>query len=194
MNFNQIINDYASNVGTLIHNVKPVDVQAMLDILCETYVKNRMIFIFGNGGSAATSSHIAEDFSKGTRCEGKPTLRAVSLTDNTPLLTAISNDLSYEFIFENQLEIMLNPGDCVLAISASGNSPNVLKAVRYARQKNSRIMSLTGFTGGELKKMSDANIHFASHDYGIVEDLHLMSGHILASCMRKYIADFAVDK
>jgi D-sedoheptulose 7-phosphate isomerase len=192
MNFINTINAYVSSVESLVKTINPSHISAMLDILCDTYRANRMIFIFGNGGSAATSSHIAEDFSKGTRCDGKPTLRAVSLTDNTPLLTAISNDLSYEFIFENQLEIMLNPGDCVFGISASGNSPNVIKAVKYAKEKGSRIISLTGFTGGELRKLSTANIHFDSHDYGVVEDLHLCAGHILAACMRKFIAGYDV--
>ncbi len=130
-----ILKNYLSLINQYTNELSSNKIANALSILEETYKRSQMIIIFGNGGSAATSSHIAEDLSKGCATEGKPILRAVSLTDNTPLLTAISNDISYEMIFEKQLEILYTEGSSIIAISASGNSPNVLRGVNYAKNK-----------------------------------------------------------
>jgi D-sedoheptulose 7-phosphate isomerase len=185
--FMTVLENYLSSIKNYIDNIDPQDFNKALDILKSAYNCSQMILIFGNGGSAATSSHLAEDLSKGCACEGKAVLRAVSLTDNTPLLTAISNDLSYEMIFEKQLEILYTEGSVIIAISASGNSANVLRGVTYARKKGAKIISFTGFEGGQLKKISDANIHVPLNDFGPIEDMHMMIGHILTVYMRDYI-------
>jgi D-sedoheptulose 7-phosphate isomerase len=188
MNYKAQITGYIKNIGDLLNKLDTQTLEKALGILEEMYKKNKMVLIFGNGGSAATASHIAEDLSKGTSCAGKPKFRAVSLTDSTPLLTAISNDISVDAIFEHQLEILLSSGDCVLAISASGNSKNVINGVNFAKSKGAKVLSFTGFSGGKLKGLSDANLHVNHNDFGPVEDLHLMFGHIIAVCLKEYIS------
>src|SRR5437773_172474 len=105
-----------------------------MDVMWQAYKNNKQIFIFGNGGSAGTSNHMVNDLAKGSSVEGKMRLRVIGLADNMSLLTAIANDISYEVVFEEQLKNLLNPGDVCIAISASGNSPNVVKAVNYAKE------------------------------------------------------------
>jgi D-sedoheptulose 7-phosphate isomerase len=190
MNARQIISGYIASARDILAAIPEDAIQAALSIVEETYSGSKVLFIFGNGGSAATSSHIAEDLSKGCACKGKPSLKAMSLTDNTPLLTALSNDFSYDAVFEKQLEIIYSPGDTVLAISASGNSKNVIHGVEYAKARGGRVIGFTGFDGGKLRALSDANIHVPYHDFGLVEDMHLLFGHILTACMRQFIETF----
>lgn len=159
-----------------------------IDRLVEEFENARMsgntIFIVGNGGSATTSTTMANDLGfdvikkSGTN---KP-FRVLALTDNTSVLTAIANDVGYENIFLNQLKIHYRPGDKLLAISASGNSPNVVAAAEWVRQQGGSVMSFVGFTGGKLKEISNVLIHVKSQagEYGPVEDAHLVLNHVLA--------------
>lgn len=142
------------------------------------------IFIAGNGGSATTATSMGNDLGfdvikkSGT---DKP-IRVFALTDNTSVMTAIANDTGYENIFLNQLKIHYRPGDKLLAISASGNSPNIVAAAEWVKRQGGRLMSFTGFSGGRLKRISDISVHIESEagEYGIVEDAHLVMNHILA--------------
>jgi D-sedoheptulose 7-phosphate isomerase len=140
------------------------------------------IFFCGNGGSAATASHVANDLAIGCRSGNKP-FQALSLTDNLPILTAIGNDYGYEEIFVQQLRTHLRPGDVVVAISASGNSPNVIKAVKYANSRGAFTVALTGFDGGQLKRLAGLGIHVPTNkgEYGPVEDVHLILDHLVSS-------------
>ena len=137
----------------------------------------------GNGGSAAVASHYANDIRIGTQTNGHKPFKAVSLTDNISIMTALANDEGYENIFVRQLEGALKAHDVVFALSVSGNSPNVLKAVRYAKEIGAITISCTGFDGGELKKITDINLHMPTKhgDYGPVEDVFTILGHLLYS-------------
>jgi len=143
----------------------------------------RTIFLIGNGGSAATASHFANDLALGPRVYGARAYRAISLTDNCALLTAAGNDLGYETIFLEQLKTLLQPKDVVIAISASGNSPNVLRAIEYANQRGAITIGLTGFDGGTLRQIVTEHLHVSTPhgDYGPVEDLHLILNHLITS-------------
>jgi D-sedoheptulose 7-phosphate isomerase len=143
----------------------------------------RTIFLIGNGGSAATASHFANDLSIGPRKLGAQAYRAISLSDNTAVLTAAGNDLGYDTVFVEQLRTLLDAGDVVIAISASGNSPNILKAVEYANQLGAVTIGFTGFDGGALGSMVSEHVNVATPngDYGPVEDLHLMLNHLISS-------------
>ena len=148
------------------------------------------IFFCGNGGSAATASHFANDIAIGTRSPQKP-FRAVSLTDNVAVITAIANDDGYDHIFVQQLQTLMEPGDLVVAISASGNSQNVVAAVEYANAHGNPTIALTGFDGGKLKVAATVTIHINSlkGDYGPVEDMHMVLDHMIGSyLMRAVIA------
>jgi len=141
--------------------------------------------VMGNGGSAATASHIATDWSKTAERIGKPLIRCMSLNDNTAFMTAIGNDLGYAELFSRQLQNLLNRGDLVVIISGSGNSPNVIKAAEYARKTGAKTIAMTGFTGGKLRQMADICLHVDSDQYGVIEDMHMAAGSILAFYLKQ---------
>src|SRR5256884_4283800 len=132
--------------------------ETVLRLLEEAYHNGRRIFIMGNGGSAATASHFALDLAKNTIMPGAPRLKAISLTDHVPLITAWSNDIAYEHIFSEQLANMIEPGDVVIGISASGNSPNVINAMKLTKQHRGFTIGLLGARGGQIKQMVDAYV------------------------------------
>ncbi|MBL8026602.1 MAG: SIS domain-containing protein [Fibrobacteres bacterium] len=182
-----IIESYLKNVNDTLSKVSVDKIDAAITLIQNAYLSKQTIFIIGNGGSAATSSHLAEDLSKGCACDGKPSLKALSLTDNTPLLTALSNDYCYEDVFKKQLEIFYQPKDMLIAISASGNSKNIVRAVDYVKGNYGTVIGLTGFKGGYLYEKSDVALHVPFDDFGIVEDLHLMISHIVTESMKHFI-------
>jgi len=141
----------------------------------------------GNGGSASTASHFACDLGKGTICEGKPRFRVVSLNDNMPLITALSNDFGYERVFIEQLMNLVSPDDLVISITGSGNSPNILKAVEYAKKQGAKTIGLIGFGGGKLQEIVDEHITVSNTNYGQVEDIHLILAHALSQYFKEMI-------
>ncbi len=147
------------------------------------------IFFLGNGGSAATASHWANDM---VRWRKRP-FKAVSLVDNAAVLTAIANDAGYDRVFEHQLESQMRSGDVVVAISASGNSPNLLRAVEYANCHEATTVALTGFAGGSLMRIAQVVVHVesAAGDYGPVEDVHMILGHLVTSFLWEGFAEEA---
>jgi D-sedoheptulose 7-phosphate isomerase len=149
----------------------------LVRIFMDAYDTGRTIFIFGNGGSAALASHMACDLAKGTSNGSDKRLRVLALTDNIPLITAWANDTGYENIFAQQLETFVQPGDVVCAISASGNSANVLKALRFARNAHAITTGITGFRGGKMKQLCDVCVVVPSSNMQIIEDLHLSIAH-----------------
>src|SRR5438067_5130212 len=142
----------------MVHAISLQHLQQVLRMLEETYYHGHRIFIMGNGGSAATASHFALDLAKNTIMPGAPRLKAISLTDHVPLITAWSNDTAYEHIFAEQLANMIEPGDVVIGISTSGNSPNVINALHLARTFQAATIGLLGATGGKLKSIVDAAV------------------------------------
>lgn len=158
-------------------------VAAFVELLLKAREQGRSVFFIGNGGSAATASHFANDLSIGTRTGDVRPFRAVSLTDNVAVMTALANDEGYDRIFVDQLKVAMRDGDALVAISASGNSPNVIAAVNYARARGATIVGLTGFDGGKLKQSADISLHVptAKGEYGPVEDIHMIFDHLIGS-------------
>ena len=157
--------------------------QRWADLLYDAWEQQHFVFIFGNGGSGTTASHMAEDLGKSTLLEAdlqdssKKRLKVLSLTDNAGWIMAVGNDLGYDQIFVQQLMNYASPGDLVIAISGSGNSPNVLKAVQWANQQGLKTFGLTGYDGGQLKKEQQEGLHVALDDMGMVESIHLALFH-----------------
>lgn len=183
MKIHKFIDSYTESIIKLLKDIDKDAVESIINALEETLVLNSKVYILGNGGSAATASHMVNDLGVGLKRRDIAKFNVVSLADNTPVCSAIANDIGYENIFYMQLKDVLTKDDVVIAISCSGNSPNILKAVNYAKEIGSSIIGLTGFDGGELKKLSTINFHVAtqSGDYGLVEDMHMILDHIIYS-------------
>ena len=160
-------------------------ITAAAEMLLECQHRGSTIFVLGNGGSAATASHFACDLAKGTRINGAPSFRVMPLTDNVPLMTAWGNDTSYDRIFAEQLIALVRPGDVVVIISASGNSPNVLRAAEAARAASAITISMTGQTGGKLRRLSDLTLRVPSASIELVEDAHMVIAHSLCVALRE---------
>jgi D-sedoheptulose 7-phosphate isomerase len=155
-----------------------------------------MVFLIGNGGSASKASHLAQDFSKGLIQNPNPSnrLKALSLTDNIPYITALGNDEGYENIFTGQLKIFANEGDYLLAISGSGNSKNIINAVNFAKSHNMTVIGVTGYDGGVLKKLSDISVHVNLNDMCMVESVHSMLFHYIVTNLRERISGVSIDE
>lgn len=184
---------YFELLSTTIGSLPFAQVDRIADLLVRAYEQQRTIFIFGNGGSAALASHFACDLGKGTVNGSRKRFRVLALTDNVPLMTAWANDSKYEDIFSEQLTNFAAPGDIAFAISASGNSPNVLKALRVAKSGGSITAGLTGFSGGQMLGLCDACIVVPCDNMQIIEDLHLCVAHSLFTCVQAKICSGAKD-
>ncbi len=174
---------YTAYIADLLDQLDYAAIERVGLLLEDARQRGRTIFLVGNGGSAATASHLACDLSLGPRVFGGKAYRAISLSDNTALISAAGNDLGFDTVFVEQLKTLLRRGDVVVAISASGNSPNVVKAVEYANHAGAVTIGLTGFDGGRLRQIAAEQIHVPTPkgDYGPVEDLHLMLNHLITS-------------
>ena len=159
-------------------------VESITEVLLRAREQARTVFIIGNGGSASTAAHMATDLCKVTAVDGQPGVRAVSLPDNVALLTAWSNDAAYEYSFSGPLQAYVVSGDVLVAISASGRSPNVLEATRVANRMGVMTIGLTGFGGGELARLAQISVVVDAHDYGLVEDAHLAINHALTAAVK----------
>ncbi len=156
----------------------------IVELLIAARQRDATVFVCGNGGSAATASHMAADLAKGAPVGPITGLRTIALTDSVPLLTAWGNDLGYDRVFAEQLRNLARTGDVLVAISASGNSPNVLAAVDEAHARAMTVIGLSGFGGGRLADMADVAVVADSNEYGPVEDIHLMLNHAIAESVR----------
>lgn len=185
--------NYLRAVTAALSELDRAKISRVIEILWEAYLHDQQIFFLGNGGSATAASHLVTDLAKGVLGHRGdtpvPPVRAISLTANQALLTAWANDVGYESIFVGQLRAYLLPHDVVVAISASGNSENVLRAVRFAREQDATIIGLAGLGGGALAPLADTCITIASNHYGVIEDIHLQIGHIISSYFRQRITE-----
>jgi D-sedoheptulose 7-phosphate isomerase len=179
------LEDHINEVRAVLSQIPIAAIERVVEIILEAYGNGGHVYVVGNGGSATNATHFACDLSKATIVEGRARLRVTSLTDNVALLTAWANDTSYEKVFSEQLTNLLNPGDVVIAISASGNSPNVVSAIRAARLMGAATVGLVGFSGGRLLELVDAAVHVPSQDYGVVEDCHSVLEHAVTVCTKK---------
>lgn len=180
-----VLEAHLEAVRVALSRIPLPDVARVVDAVRTAHVQGRHIYIFGNGGSASTATHFACDLSKATVIKGRRRLRVTSLTDNIALMTALANDMSYEHVFAEPVRNLVNPGDLVIAISASGNSPNVLKGIGAAREQGAITVGLVGCTGGRLIHMVDICVHVKHHDYGVVEDCHLVLEHAITASVRE---------
>jgi D-sedoheptulose 7-phosphate isomerase len=175
---------YLARLKDGIDRVPADRVEAIGEILYRAYRHNKQVFIIGNGGSAATASHMACDLGKNTITPNRPRFRVLSLNDNMPLLSALANDVGYDHVFSEQLTNLIRPGDVLISITASGNSPNIVRAMEYARSRAATNIGLLGFDGGRALELADEFVLVPVDDYGIVEDLHMVLDHILTEYFR----------
>jgi D-sedoheptulose 7-phosphate isomerase len=183
--------EYLTGLRAVMDRVDVGQVAALLGELERAYREDRQVFIAGNGGSAATASHMACDLAKTilgrTPDPATRRFRVMSLTDNVPLITAIANDLGYEHVFTEQLAVLARPGDLLLVISASGSSPNVVGVVRMARERGLRTAGLLGFDGGAALPLLDTPLLVPDFNYGFVEDLHMVIDHLVTAYFQRQL-------
>jgi len=173
------VRSYLDRLGVLLKKLNPDEVSRVGQLLADARAEGRQVFLCGNGGSAALASHVAVDLGKGCSRNRPKRFRVQSFTDNVPWMTALSNDLSYEDVFVEQLRNFAQKGDVLLAISSSGNSKNILKAVEYANQIGCETVGLSGFSGGKLKGLCKHHVLVPADHMGLIEDGQMVVGHIL---------------
>jgi len=183
----EVISSYFAELQQMIASISLSHLQAILRLLEEAYRTGHRIFIMGNGGSAATASHFALDLAKNTIMPGAPRVKAISLTDHVPLITAWSTDTAYEHVFAEQLANMIEPGDVAIGISASGNSPNVINALCLTKQLGGVTIGLLGAEGGKIKDIVDAYVLAPGQNIEQEEDAHLILAHIITRHMRAIV-------
>jgi D-sedoheptulose 7-phosphate isomerase len=177
--------DYLLSVQAVLARLDHAIVDRMVEVVWRGYEEGRTLFLFGNGGSAALASHFACDIGKGTIAGKRKRLKTVALTDNVALITAWANDKAYDAIFAEQLENLAEKGDIALAISGSGNSPNVIRGLETARRIGAETLLLTGCQGGRAKRLSDLCLVVPSDSMQLIEDAHLCATHAIFLAIRQ---------
>jgi len=188
-------NAYVKYLNRLLTTMDMDSVEAMVSCFLKARAGDKTIFFAGNGGSAATASHFAQDLTEVGRKAKVRSFRTMSLTDNVSFITAVANDYGYEKIFAVQMSELFKPGDVLVAISASGNSPNVVEAVKYARELKGVSIGLVGFDGGKLRTLCDHVVHVQTDkgEYGPVEDVHMILDHMISSYLILRLAAEGTD-
>jgi phosphoheptose isomerase len=180
-----LLDAYGDSIAAAWKTIDPDAFERAASVLTSAYTNGRRVFTCGNGGSASIANHFECDHVKGVRTGTALAPRVTSLSANVELMTAIANDIGYENIFEYQLQSQAQPGDVLVAISSSGCSDNVLRAVVWARVNLLRTIALTGFEGGGVRMTAETSIHVDSDNYGVIEDVHQGVMHALAQCIRQ---------
>jgi D-sedoheptulose 7-phosphate isomerase len=181
----QFAADYLTGLKAVLDRLPLAEFERVTQAVEAAHAAGKQIFVIGNGGSAATASHMMNDLNKGTLGHKGDApwkrFRVIALTDNVSLMTAWANDTDYNHIFSEPLKNLAQPGDLLIAISASGNSPNIITAVEVAKQLGVKVVGIAGFGGGKLAKLSDVAFVVPSEDYGPIEDVHMILDHMLTS-------------
>lgn len=179
---------YLEYLNTVLQGMNTAEIGRFIQTLLEARERGATIYFIGNGGSAATASHFANDLAIGTNSYDKP-FRVISLTDNQAVITALGNDFGYEEVFVRQLRVLGVAGDVVVAISASGNSPNLVKTLEYAKTAGIKTVAITAFDGGKMKQMADECVHVptAPKEYGPAEDAHMVLDHLVGAYLMRFI-------
>ena len=179
---------YLHYLGSVLNSIEPESISRFIDTLLAARQRGATVFFIGNGGSAATASHFANDLAIGTNSYDR-TFRVISLTDNQAIITALANDFGFEEIFARQLRVLGRDGDVLVAISASGNSTNLIRAFEQARKAGIRTVAITAFDGGKMKQMADEGIHVptAPKEYGPAEDAHMVLDHLVVAFLIRFI-------
>ena len=187
---------YFDRVGEALKSVRKEEVTSVLEVIYKAYEKQQNVFIIGNGGSASNATHFAQDLAKGVvpADSPQPRIRAISLTDNISFITAAANDHGYERIFEIQLKTYARPGDVLIAISGSGNSRNITRAIQYAKSFKLITVGVTGYDGGEVKRSVDTSLHVPLHEMCTVESIHSLIFHLVVLLLREKITGVPFDE
>lgn len=180
---------YASEVARVLDEMPWAEVAQILAALERAHEQDNLIFIAGNGGSAATATHMACDLTLTVPKDGGRGFRAIALADNVAAITAAANDDGYARIFENQLRALGRPGDVLVVISGSGNSANVVRAAKQARSTEMTVLGLLGMGGGELAALCDVCVIVPSDDYGPIEDVHMILDHLMTAYLRQWLSE-----
>lgn len=183
---------YFERLQSVLAGIDPASIAQMAEALESARVAQRTVFLAGNGGSAATAAHMATDLGMSDKANGfQPLLRTVALTENSAILTAMANDFGYDHIFVSQLRTHYRPGDHLVVVSASGNSPNVIAAARWVKAQGGKVLGFLGFNGGALLGLCDVTVHVKTTqgEYGAVEDAHLTLNHLLTSWLRQRVQE-----
>lgn len=184
------IEDYLSKMALTVEKISRQEIWDVVNVLFTAWKDGKSIYIFGNGGSAATASHMTNDLNKLVNVSGRPRFKAVSLSDNIPLITAWGNDSEFEDIFVQQLKNFIEPEDIVVGLSTSGRSENILRAIRYANEMNAVTIGFTGDEGGELKLLVDHCINIPDDNTHRQEDCHLILDHLISTTLHELILQF----
>lgn len=187
MKFETPIRNYLSLLQNTISSINNKEIDTYLNILMTAYEQEATIFIFGNGGSAATASHIATDLNKGISYGLDKRFRVMALTDNFSTVSAYSNDTSYEDVFVEQMKNFIRDKDIVIGISGSGNSKNVIKAIEYANSRGNTTIGITGYTGGMLRQIASHTVNANINDMQVSEDIHMILGHLTMKVLNNFI-------
>ena len=189
MDFKNQLKDYYEREKQVIDSLNYDEINAAMNAILDAYDREATIYIFGNGGSASTASHMICDLNKGICHELDKRFRAVCLNDNMAILMAVANDESYENVFYYQLENKLKKEDLVIAISGSGNSKNVVKAVDYVKKVGATLITMTGYSGGKIYEKADFRLHVPVDDMQIVEDIHMSFNHAIMQILWKHLSE-----
>lgn len=187
MDFINEINAYYDKEKEIIEKLDKEEINKALNCLLKHYENSSTVYILGNGGSSATANHMVCDYNKGISMELSKPFNVVSLSDNVPIIMAIGNDVSFEDVFYLQLKNKLKPTDLIIAISGSGNSHNIIKAVNYGKKVGCDIIGLTGYAGGKLKEYASINVHAPVEDMQITEDIHMSFVHVTMQILWRYL-------
>jgi D-sedoheptulose 7-phosphate isomerase len=178
--------DYKARLVQLIDALDPGEFERVIEILLAAYHRDSQVFVVGNGGSAATANHFVCDFGKNAVKGEKRRFRILSLCDNIEKITALGNDIAFEEIFRQQLINLMRPRDVLIVVSASGNSPDLVRACEYCRERGGEIVALAGFGGGRIKSLADVSMVAASDSYERVEDVHLIILHMVVCWFKEH--------
>jgi D-sedoheptulose 7-phosphate isomerase len=181
---------YLDYLQSVLRQIDTAAIGRFIRELLEARERQASIFFIGNGGSAATASHFANDLAIGTNEYDRP-FRAISLTDNVAVMTAVGNDFGYEEIFVRQLRVLGRKGDLLIGISASGNSPNLIRAIEFARTAGMRTLAVTSFDGGRMKSIADDGVHVPTEpkEYGPAEDAHMILDHLVGAYLMRFVRE-----
>jgi len=184
---------YVQHLNEVLRAIDPEAIARFVHILLESRARGTTVYFIGNGGSASTASHFANDLAIGTNSYVQP-FRVVSLTDNQAILTALANDFGYEEVFVRQLQVIGKPGDVLVAISASGNSPNLIRAMEYAASAGIKTVAFTAFDGGRMKQIADDGIHVPTSpkEYGPAEDAHMVLDHLVGAYLIRLVQNESI--
>jgi len=188
MNYISLIEAYIDKEIEVIRSLDKEAINTAMNLLVDTFEAEKNIYIFGNGGSAATASHYQNDFNKGLSEWTEKKFRFICLNDNVPTVLAIANDIGYEEVYRFQLRGKLQQGDIVIGISGSGNSPNIINACQYAKEQGCQVIGITGFGGGKLKELCDISLHAPVNSMQITEDIHMIFDHLIMAIFYKTLA------